>query len=189
METAGKLVEDEELRQQMKESGLGTPATRASIIERLIKVGYLERREERYSSLPQKGKASSGPCWGMTPLASPELTARWEKRLARMERGDERRAVTFMDDIGYFTTADWWSGSGAYGRCRKLTVPSARAVKPLGAVSLSAVRRSSTDQKVLRLFEAWKGGCDFAIWKNDRRQARERGSGPPAPQPGQDRAS
>ena len=46
METAGKLVEDEELRQAMKRVGLGTPATRASIIERLIKVGYVEREKK-----------------------------------------------------------------------------------------------------------------------------------------------
>ena len=46
METAGKLVEDEELRQQMKDSGLGTPATRAATIERLIKVGYIEREKK-----------------------------------------------------------------------------------------------------------------------------------------------
>ena len=43
METAGKLVDDEELREAMKESGIGTPATRAAIIERLLQVGYIER--------------------------------------------------------------------------------------------------------------------------------------------------
>ena len=43
METAGKLVDDDELREAMKESGIGTPATRAAIIERLITVGYIER--------------------------------------------------------------------------------------------------------------------------------------------------
>ena len=46
METAGKFVEDEELRQAMKDSGLGTPATRAATIERLLKVGYLEREKK-----------------------------------------------------------------------------------------------------------------------------------------------
>src|SRR5947199_10740299 len=43
METAGKLVDEEELREAMKDSGIGTPATRAAIIERLIQVGYVER--------------------------------------------------------------------------------------------------------------------------------------------------
>ena len=43
METAGKLVDDDELREAMKDSGIGTPATRAAIIERLIQVGYIER--------------------------------------------------------------------------------------------------------------------------------------------------
>ena len=44
MENAGRFVEDEELKEQLKESGLGTPATRAAIIERLIEVGYVERK-------------------------------------------------------------------------------------------------------------------------------------------------
>ncbi|MCV5277405.1 DNA topoisomerase, partial [Escherichia coli] len=77
-------VEDEELRQQMKDSGLGTPATRAAIIERLIEVGYVER--EKKALVPTaKGRALIG-LLGDGPLASPEMTARWERRLARIER-------------------------------------------------------------------------------------------------------
>ena len=53
MEGAGKFVEDEELQEIMKESGLGTPATRAAIIERLIEVGYLEREEKTLIPSPK----------------------------------------------------------------------------------------------------------------------------------------
>ena len=54
METAGKLVDDDELREVMKESGIGTPATRAAIIERLIDVGYVERDGARRSCPPRR---------------------------------------------------------------------------------------------------------------------------------------
>src|ERR671916_1243304 len=101
METAGKLVEDEELRQQMKDSGLGTPATRAATIERLIKVGYIER-EKKVLVPTEKGKSLIG-LLGESPLTSAELTARWEERLAKMEQGAERRP-DFMADINGFTT-------------------------------------------------------------------------------------
>src|SRR5918998_1385632 len=102
METAGRLVDDEELRQAMKDSGLGTPATRASIIERLIKVGYVER--DRKVLVPTiKGRALIS-LLEKSQLSSPELTARWEERLAKMEKGAERRP-DFMADIRSFTTS------------------------------------------------------------------------------------
>ncbi|MGI9047852.1 MAG: DNA topoisomerase III [Rubrobacteraceae bacterium] len=102
METAGKLVEDEELRQAMKDSGLGTPATRAATIERLIKVGYLER-QKKVLVPTEKGRALIR-LLGESPLSSPELTANWEERLAAMERGSERRAG-FMEEIGIFAAS------------------------------------------------------------------------------------
>ena len=64
METAGKLVDDEELREAMKESGIGTPATRAAIIERLIDVGYVER-DARALVPPRRGSTSCA-CWAST---------------------------------------------------------------------------------------------------------------------------
>src|ERR671915_313761 len=102
METAGKLVEDEELRQQMKASGLGTPATRAAIIERLIKVGYVER-DKKVLVPTEKGRVLIS-LLEKSQLSSPELTARWEGRLAKMEQGTERRP-DFMADIKSFTTS------------------------------------------------------------------------------------
>ncbi len=99
METAGKLVDDEELREAMKDSGIGTPATRASIIERLIDVGYLER-DGRALVATEKGR-NVIRLLGEHALTSPDLTGSWEYRLGRIERGEEQRA-RFMDDIAGF---------------------------------------------------------------------------------------
>ncbi|MEA2219823.1 MAG: topoisomerase, partial [Solirubrobacteraceae bacterium] len=80
METAGRLVDDDEMREAMKESGIGTPATRASIIERLIDVGYVER-DARSLVATEKG-LNVIRLLGEHPLTSPSLTGDWEARLA-----------------------------------------------------------------------------------------------------------
>jgi DNA topoisomerase-3 len=99
METAGKLVDDEELREAMKESGIGTPATRAAIIERLIDVGYVER-DGRALVATEKG-INVIRLLDQHPLTSPALTGDWEHRLAAIEDGQERREK-FMEDIAKF---------------------------------------------------------------------------------------
>jgi DNA topoisomerase III len=99
METAGKLVDDEEMREAMKESGIGTPATRAAIIERLIDVGYVER-DGRSLVATEKG-VSVVRLLAEHPLTSPALTGDWEHRLAAIEEGTERREK-FMEDIAAF---------------------------------------------------------------------------------------
>jgi DNA topoisomerase-3 len=99
METAGKLVDDEEMREAMKESGIGTPATRAAIIERLIDVGYVER-DARALVATEKGINVVRLLDGH-PLTSPALTGDWEHRLAAIEEGDEKREK-FMEDIAKF---------------------------------------------------------------------------------------
>jgi DNA topoisomerase-3 len=100
METAGKLVDDEELREAMKESGIGTPATRAAIIERLISVGYVER-DARALVVTEKGM-SVIRLLGEHALTSPGLTGEWEARLAKIETGEDSREA-FMGDIVKFT--------------------------------------------------------------------------------------
>src|SRR5437588_4424585 len=101
METAGKDIDDAELREAMKDSGIGTPATRAAIIERLIDVGYIER-DGRALVATDKG-IQVIRLLGSHPLTSPELTGDWERRLGLIEHGqDSRRA--FMSDIAKFTT-------------------------------------------------------------------------------------
>jgi DNA topoisomerase-3 len=158
METAGKLVEDEELRQQMKDSGLGTPATRAATIERLIKVGYVER-EKKVLVPTEKGRSLVG-LLGESPLSSPELTARWEERLAKMEKGAEHRP-DFMADISGFATALVEGVRGMEGE--KLAAPS-RSREPLGACPKCG--SPVVETKKAYGCSAWKQtGCDFAIWK------------------------
>ncbi len=158
METAGKLVEDEELRQQMKDSGLGTPATRAATIERLIKVGYIER-EKKVLVPTEKGRALIG-LLGESPLTSAELTARWEERLAKMEKGAERRPA-FMADINGFATELVEQVRVMEGE--KLEAPS-RNREPLGACPRCGAPVVET-RKAYGC-SAWKkSGCDFVIWK------------------------
>jgi DNA topoisomerase-3 len=99
METAGKLVDDEAVREAMKDSGIGTPATRAAIIERLIDVGYVER-DGRALVATEKG-LNVIRLLGEHALTSPDLTGQWEQRLGRIERGEEEREV-FMRDIAGF---------------------------------------------------------------------------------------
>ena len=99
METAGKLVDDDELREAMKDSGIGTPATRAAIIERLIDVGYVER-DGRSLVATEKG-LNVIRLLDEHPLTSPSLTGDWESRLGKIEHGEEPRE-DFMRDIALF---------------------------------------------------------------------------------------
>ena len=99
MEGAGKLIEDDELREAMSEKGLGTPATRAQIIEGLIQEKYVHRDGRE---LTPTAKAFSLMTLlhglGVPELFSPELTAEWEFKLAQMEHGKLRREQ-FMREI------------------------------------------------------------------------------------------
>jgi DNA topoisomerase-3 len=103
MESAGKLVEDEELRDAMREKGLGTPATRSAIIEGLIHDGYVNR-QGRDLITTAKGLALITLLRGIgiTELSSPEMTGEWEYNLKRMEKGAMRR-TEFMTHIKSFT--------------------------------------------------------------------------------------
>jgi DNA topoisomerase-3 len=99
MEGAGKLIDDEELRDAMAAKGLGTPATRAATIEGLLKEEYLRREGREISSTP---KASALMellhAVDIPALASPEMTGEWEYKLKQMERGELARS-RFMEEI------------------------------------------------------------------------------------------
>ncbi len=84
MKSAGREIEDDALAIVMKDSGLGTPATRAEIIEKLIRNGYVERHRKQLRATA-KGLALIGLV--AEPLRSPELTANWEQRLREVEQG------------------------------------------------------------------------------------------------------
>ncbi|RAP78245.1 type IA DNA topoisomerase [Paenibacillus montanisoli] len=89
MESAGKAIEDEELRDAMKQTGLGTPATRAATIERLKQVGYIKPTGKRLD-ITTKGCAAIELIRGagVELLASPEMTGRWEQRLHQISKGE-----------------------------------------------------------------------------------------------------
>ncbi|MCL2351699.1 MAG: DNA topoisomerase III [Firmicutes bacterium] len=98
MENAGRFVEDEELRERMKDSGLGTPATRAAIIERLLEVGYIVRKGRALAPTEKGVKLIE-----VVPaeLKSPETTGKWEKGLAGIARGS-MAGERFMGSIEKF---------------------------------------------------------------------------------------
>src|ERR671930_975679 len=100
METAGKLIDDEELREAMKDSGLGTPATRAETIETLIRREYIERVGRDLQPTPKGLQVIT--MLEEHKLTSPELTGDWEHRLAEIEHGKGDRSA-FMADIAGFT--------------------------------------------------------------------------------------
>jgi len=104
MESAGKLVDDEDLREAMSAKGLGTPATRAAIIEGLIQDGYINR-ENRDLIATAKGISLITLLRGIgiELLSSPELTGEWEHKLKLMEHGDLDRP-TFMQQIKHLTS-------------------------------------------------------------------------------------
>lgn len=103
MENSGKLVEDDELAEAMKERGLGTPATRASIIEKLIKEKYVIREGKE---LTPTGKAfellALLDAMNIEVLASPEMTGEWEYKLNRILKGELTRD-SFMNEIRELT--------------------------------------------------------------------------------------
>ncbi|MCL6459812.1 MAG: DNA topoisomerase 3, partial [Gorillibacterium sp.] len=104
MESAGKQVEDDELREAMKDSGLGTPATRAATIERLKFVGYVEMQGKRIM-VTQKGRMAIEliRAAGVDLLTSPEMTGHWERRLHEISRG-QASDTAFMDKVKQFAT-------------------------------------------------------------------------------------
>ncbi len=103
METAGKLVDDDELREAMAAKGLGTPATRAAVIEGLINENYLVRDgKELIPTTKAFQLLTLLRGLGVTELTAPELTGDWEYKLSQMERGLLKREA-FMREIAEMT--------------------------------------------------------------------------------------
>jgi DNA topoisomerase-3 len=98
MKNAGREIEDDALASAMKASGLGTPATRAEIIEKLIRTHYVERQRKQLRATA-KGIALIGLV--APALRSPELTAEWEQRLKDVEQGDLAVDVFYRDIVGF----------------------------------------------------------------------------------------
>jgi len=153
METAGKEVEDAEMREAMKDSGIGTPATRASIIERLVDVGYIER-DGRALVATEKG-IQVIRLLGEHKLTSPELTGSWERRLRLIEHGEDTRPA-FMDDIKKFTTE-------TVQELDKLKGVQIERAK-LGPCPICG-REISENRKGYSCWSKEDPGCGFVIWK------------------------
>jgi DNA topoisomerase-3 len=154
METAGKLVDDDELREAMKDSGIGTPATRASILERLIQVGYVER-DGRALVVTEKGRNVIRLLDGH-PLTSPDLTGDWEKRLGEIEHGGDSR-TRFMGDIVKF--AETTVGE-LDAKLKDVRIPRAR----LGPCPVCG-REIVENRKAFGCWSREDPGCGFVIWK------------------------
>ncbi len=157
MEGAGKLIEDDELREAMREKGLGTPATRASIIEGLIAERYIYREGK---DLVPTAKAFSLMTLlhglGVPELFSPELTAEWEFKLAQMEHGKLARD-TFMKEIVAMT-------EHIVGRAKGYesdTIPGdfATLSNPCPKCGIGEVHEK------YKKFQCMNPKCDFAFWK------------------------
>src|SRR5215204_3348341 len=153
METAGKEVEDAELREAMKDSGIGTPATRASIIERLVDVGYIER-DGRALVATEKG-IQVIRLLGEHKLTSPELTGSWERRLRLIEHAEDTRPA-FMDDIKKFTTE-------TVQELDKLKGVQIERAK-LGPCPICG-REITENRKGYSCWSRDDPGCGFVIWK------------------------
>jgi DNA topoisomerase-3 len=152
MEGAGKLVEDEELREAMREKGLGTPATRAQIIEGLIYEEYVHRTGRELQPTPKAFSLLFAlRHFGVTELSSPELTGNWEFKLSQMEHGElERRE--FMDHIVELTKE-------MVARIKHGEIPDTVFL----TLKSPCPKCGGKVQENYRKFQCQK--CDFSIWK------------------------
>jgi DNA topoisomerase III len=155
METAGKLVDDDELREAMKDSGIGTPATRAAIIERLITVGYLER-DGRALVATEKG-LNVIRLLNEHPLTSPGLTGSWEQRLGKIERGEDSRKQ-FMGDIAGFAQQ---TVNALDETLKDVRIPRAK----LGPCPICG-HEIVENRKGYSCWARDDPGCGFVIWKS-----------------------
>jgi DNA topoisomerase-3 len=152
MENAGKLVDDDELAEAMKEKGLGTPATRAAIIEGLIFEDYVHRNgRELQPTAKAFDLLYALSRFGIDELRSPELTGDWEFKLKQMEQGKLRRD-DFMDHI-VETTRD------LVERIKTGT----SIDEPLSTLQAKCPKCGSTINENYKKFQCSK--CDFSMWK------------------------
>ena len=157
MEHAGKRVDDEELAEAMIEKGLGTPATRASIIEELIRHKYMVREQRELIPTAQAfSLITLLTALNVDALSKPELTGEWEFKLKEIERGNFDRE-SFMNDIRSMTdklvtAAKAYDGDtvpGDYGQLE------AACPKCEGGVIKETYKR----------FHCKSEECDFSFWK------------------------
>jgi DNA topoisomerase-3 len=179
MESAGREIADEELRAAMRDSGLGTPATRAATIETLVKRTFVSR--DGKNLVPTEMGIGLIDALPVKSLASPELTGNWEARLSRVARGQETRAA-FMADIsryvGEVVTAIRGGrgpapvGPQASGARPQAPDPEARGPRPEARAPAAPTALSCPRCKDGKLVAGnrgwgcsrWREGCAFVIW-------------------------
>jgi DNA topoisomerase-3 len=147
MEAAGKWVDDDTLREALKERGIGTPATRAAIIETLLRRNYI-RREKKQIRATDMGRCLIALIQDPL-LKSPEMTGEWEEQLKKIERG-ESQASEFMEGIVGYTRGLIESGTG-----KKLDVDR------LGDCPLCG--KKVIKGKTAYGCSGWKEGCQFVL--------------------------
>jgi DNA topoisomerase-3 len=162
METAGKLIDDDELREAMKEHGLGTPATRAETIETLIRREYIERAGRDLQPTPKGLQVIT--MLEEHPLTSPELTGAWEKKLGDIEHGTGDREA-FMKEIASF----------AQDTVERIAALDKEQLRPervelgpcprCGAVTGEIIRENSRAYGCTSWKSREEPGCGFVIWK------------------------
>jgi DNA topoisomerase-3 len=182
MESAGREIADEELRAAMRDSGLGTPATRASTIETLIKRQFVAR--DAKNLVPTELGIGLIEALPVKSLASPELTGAWEARLARVARGEETRAA-FMADISRYVgdlvkairaapaappprqapaAPPPPSRNGAPRVAPKQKKPRAPKAAPAGLTCPRCRQGTLLEGKRGWGCTRWREGCTFVIW-------------------------
>src|SRR3954470_5633673 len=155
MEAAGKEITDDEMREAMKESGIGTPATRAAIIERLIAVGYLER-EGRALHATEKG-VKVIELLGEHVITSAEMTGNWEARLNKIEHGEDSRQAFIKDTSQFIDDIVKWLDE----HLKDVKIERAN----LGPCPVCG-RDIIENRKGYSCWSREDPGCGFVIWKN-----------------------
>ena len=152
MEGAGKLIEDDELRAAMEAKGLGTPATRAAVIEGLIREEYVHRSGRELVPTPKAFSLLFAlKHFGVTEITSPELTGDWEFKLKQMEHGSLKRDE-FMEHIEQVAR-------DLVERIKHGDIPETA----FATVPAPCPKCGGTIQESYRKFQCQK--CDFSLWK------------------------
>jgi DNA topoisomerase-3 len=162
METAGKLIDEEELREAMKDSGLGTPATRAETIETLIRREYVERVGRDIQATPKGIQVVT--MLEEHKLTSPELTGDWEHKLSDIEHGKGDRSA-FMQGIADFTKE---TVERIAALDKEKLRPERVELGPCprcGAVTGEIIRENSKAYGCTSWKSREEAGCGFVIWK------------------------
>jgi DNA topoisomerase-3 len=162
METAGKLIDDEDLRDAMKESGLGTPATRAETIETLIRREYIERASKELMPTPKGIQVIT--MLEEHKITSPELTGDWEKKLSDIEHGAFDRGE-FMKEIESFT-GEIVEQIAALDKEKLRPERVELGLCPrCGAVTGEIIKENSRAYGCTSWKSREETGCGFVIWK------------------------